>query len=737
MVTSRSDSDRTEAQLNRTTSIGSGMNALADFLVGTTPEVLPTRSTAQRLPSSSFNQRISLHDEDNHRLRATLSQVNLRSDLTRRHMQEAKLEPLAARLAEVLSGSYVIEGEIGRGGMGVVYSARDLHLKRRVAIKLLPPELAFRQEIKKRFIREAQTAARLSHPHIVPIHTVGETGDLVYFVMGFVDGESLAQRLRRRGRLPVEEARRIIKETADALGLAHATNIIHRDIKPDNILLEGTRRRVMVTDFGIAKALSEGGAGTLTGTGVALGTPTYMSPEQAAGESDVDARSDIYALGVVAFEMLCGKPPFRAPTVPGLLMKQITEPPPDMMRIRSEIPEELAATVMRCLEKDPENRWPTADALRRALESRTAGPYRPRSPALRRPPDAGSAQPRSREPSRERPRDWGEWWDERQRQPNHRRSDHRRPHRPVPDRDRDRAVADKQEEQPGSGETGLVRKFRSNFASYVSVNGGLLLLNVVTGIDSPWFLFPAIGWGIGLASQYGKLWAAGYSMRDVLSPAPATDSVLAASRTQDRMVAKPPSALPKARADEFGKYAEQIDQMRKDQAVILQTVQRLPESERLLLPDVAQTVESLMERAMELGRALGSMESGLGVETVEDLESRIAALEADRGDSENDRRLELLKRQRDSLAELNDQREKMESQFESCLLAVQNVRFDLLRLRSAGIEAVISDLTSATQQARALRLDVEVAIEAAGEIREALGEEARPTKSPRRKSDSR
>jgi serine/threonine-protein kinase len=711
-------------------SIGSGSDAFFAFLVGTIPDVRPTRSAAQRLPESSFNQRICLRDENSHRLRATLSQVNLRSDLIRRHMDEATLEPLAARLADVLAGSYVIEGEIGRGGMGVVYSARDQQLKRRVAIKLLPPELAFRQEIKKRFIREAQTAARLSHPHIVPIHTVGEKNDLVYFVMGFVDGESLAQRLRRRGRLPVEEARRIIKETADALGLAHATGIIHRDVKPDNILLEGTRRRVMVTDFGIAKALSEAGAGTLTGTGVALGTPTYMSPEQAAGESDIDARSDLYALGIVAFEMLSGKPPFRAPTVPGLLMKQITEPPPDLMRIRSEIPDELAMTVMRCLEKDPESRWPTADALRRALESRTAGPYRPRPSASRRPTGTKSPQRQSPDRSRERPRDWGEWWDERQRRPEHGRSDHRRPKPPVRHRDRSRTPARKDEEA-AVGETGLVRKFRSNFASYVSVNGGLLLLNVVTtGIENPWFMIPAVAWGIGLASQYGKLWAEGYSMRDVLSPPPAKDSLLAASQAQGGPLAQLPAPMPRAKAQEFGKYAEQIEQMRKDQAAILQTVQRLPESDKQLLPDVVQTVESLMERAMDLGRALNGMEDGLGVETVEELDSRIAALKEGSGDAESDeddRRIELLQRQRDSLVELKDRRETVESQFESCLLAIQNVRFDLLRLRSAGVEAVISDLTSATQQARALRLDVEVAIDAAGEIREALGKEVRPS----------
>ncbi|HXI21566.1 MAG TPA: serine/threonine-protein kinase, partial [Gemmatimonadales bacterium] len=168
------------------------------------------------------------------------------------------ISPLAPRLSEALGTAFTIEGEIGRGGMGVVYRARDERLKRRVAIKVLPPELAFQQEIRARFTREAETAARLSHPHIVPIYTVGEGNGLVYFVMGYVDGESLAARLKRRGRLPVEEARRIMKEVADALSAAHALSVIHRDIKPDNILLDGTRGRVMVTDFGIAKAMSAG-----------------------------------------------------------------------------------------------------------------------------------------------------------------------------------------------------------------------------------------------------------------------------------------------------------------------------------------------------------------------------------------------------------------------------------------------------------------------------------------------
>ncbi|HET8762921.1 MAG TPA: serine/threonine-protein kinase, partial [Gemmatimonadales bacterium] len=286
-------------------------------------------------------------------------------------------KPLAARLADALGDAYTIEGEVGRGGMGVVYRATDNRLQRRVAIKVLPPELAFQQDIRERFTREAQTAARLSHPHIVPIHTVGEGQGLVYFVMGYVDGESVGSRLKRRGKLQADEARRIMKETADALSAAHAVSVIHRDIKPDNILLEGTRGRVMVTDFGIAKALSSSSGATLTGAGVAIGTPSFMSPEQAAGEREIDGRSDLYSLGIVTYQMLTGELPFQAPTVAGILMKQITEPAPDLRTHRRDVPEDLALAVSRCLEKDPENRWPTADALRRALESRTVTGYEP------------------------------------------------------------------------------------------------------------------------------------------------------------------------------------------------------------------------------------------------------------------------------------------------------------------------------------------------------------------------
>ena len=599
---------------------------------------------------------------------------------------------LAARIADALAHEYKIEGEIGRGGMGVVYSARDLKLNRRVAIKVLPPDLAFRDEIRRRFLREAQTAARLSHPNIVPIHTVGEGDGLVYFVMGYVDGESLGARLRRRRRLPVEEARRVLKETADALGLAHTMGVIHRDVKPDNVLLEGTRRRVMVTDFGIAKAL-EGGAGTLTGTGVALGTPSYMSPEQAAGESDIDARSDIYSLGIVGYEMVTGEVPFKAPTVPAILMKQVTEAPPDLLERRPECPEELAATIMRCLEKDPGNRWSTADAFRRALESRSSVPYRrPRGRRLQPAPDSSRsrAAPSARQAER-------------------------RPYQPHRRR-RELARREPAGHPKESNEADNVRKFRGHFASYVSVNGSLLLLNIVTGIGDPWFLVPAIAWGIGIASQYGKLWADGYSWRDVIHRPPAKDALEAQFAPERVNRAK---KLARPSTGEYGKYTAGMTQLRNDHNAIVQMVERLRPEDRAMLPEVVPTVKNLYKKAADLGRTLAQMEGEVDARALEQIQDRIEALERD-AVSPGDKRLELLIRQRDSMTELIERKKKVEAKFESYVLMIQNVRFELLRLRSAGASEVLQDITSVTQQAKALEIDVAAAIDAAGEIREVM-----------------
>jgi serine/threonine-protein kinase len=623
--------------------------------------------------------------------------------------------PLAARLAEALGSAYTIEGEIGRGGMGVVYRARDERLQRRVAIKVLPPEFAFQQDIRERFTREAQTAARLSHPHIVPIHSVGEGEGLVYFVMGYVDGESVAARIRRRGRLPAEEARRIMMETADALSAAHAFSVIHRDIKPDNILLEGTRGRVMVTDFGIAKALSSTSGATLTGIGVAIGTPAFMSPEQAAGEREIDGRSDVYSLGVVTYQMLTGALPFSAPSVAGILMKQITELAPDIRTKRPDIPDDLAAAVSRCLEKDPENRWPSADALRRALESRSSVAVRGAAPALRPGGTAGqrgsatgklSGAAGQRGSRTERPT--AAAWQPRQRPAGQLAN---RPAAPLPRRSkRDR------DGLPDTGEPKIIQKVRGQFASWAAVTAGCAGINVATGLDQPWFLFPMFGMGIGLMRSYAMLWQSGYSWRDVLSRPPAPDAMEA---TTLRGVKGSRPLMPPT-SEEFGAHVSSVLQVYGDRQAIIKLMSKLPASERKLLPEVQQTADALYARASDLARTLQAMDSNLDSENLAQIDERIAGLSREPDDPERSRRLSLLQRQRESIGVLRERRSQVASHLESCVLAMQNVRFDLLRLRSAGVAAVLGDLTQATQQAKALSRDVDNAIAAAGEIREAM-----------------
>ncbi len=633
---------------------------------------------------------------------------------------------LEARLAAAFAGAYTIESEIGRGGMGVVYRAHDEKLKRTVAVKVLPPELAYRRDIRARFVREAETAARLSHPNIVPIHTVGDAHDLVYFVMGYVDGESLAVRIKRRGRLSVDEVRRIMRETADALGAAHQQGVIHRDVKPDNILLEGTRGRVMVTDFGIAKALSAEG-GTLTDTGIAIGTPAFMSPEQAAGERTIDGRSDLYSLGVVAFQMLTGELPFQAPTVPGLLMKQISATPTPVDRLRPDTPTDLARTVMRCLEKDPQDRWATADALRRALES---GNYEP--PPSARPAEAREepAQARrSRDPAPALAEADAVRWLEQRRDRRAVRARHVRDRlerrldkaerRLDRQRNEEREVA---QQAAQSGEALMVVQMRHRVARYLSANGMLMLINVTVagGIGHPWFLVPAVFMGWGLARDYSRLWTAGYSWRDVLHRPPAPDAVEAKMHRGARGALSP--------AEEFGSHAAGVEQAGRDRAAIHDMLERLPASERKLLPDIAPTVQQLEERATDLARTLAALERDLDTAAEDKLDGRIAALEQEPRGPETERRLALLQRQRQTIHDLSGRRAALESQLDACLLAMQNVRFDLLRLRSAGVSEALGDLTQATQQARALSRDVDAAVSAAAEIRRLTGQDS---ESPR------
>ncbi len=275
-------------------------------------------------------------------------------------------DPLV-RLHAALAGRYTIERELGRGGMATVHLGRDLKHDRPVAIKVLRAELA-ESVGAERFLREIQIAAHLQHPHILALHDSGQADGLLYYVMPFVEGESLREKLTRDGALPVADAVRILAEIADALAYAHAHGIVHRDIKPENVMLSG--RHALVTDFGVAKAVSDAASHrTLTTVGVAVGTPAYMAPEQATADPHVDHRADIYALGVVAYEMLTGRPPFTGPTPQSVLAAHLADTPAPLVDERGDVPPVLAQAVMRCLAKRPEDRWHTTDELLARVET--------------------------------------------------------------------------------------------------------------------------------------------------------------------------------------------------------------------------------------------------------------------------------------------------------------------------------------------------------------------------------
>jgi len=267
-------------------------------------------------------------------------------------------------LQTALAGEYSLERELGRGGMGVVYLARDVQLDRDVAIKVLPSELARTTAARERFIREARMAASLSHPHIVPIHRVGEAAGFVFFVMSYVEGETLGERLRTRGPLPPADATRVLREVAWALAYAHGRGIVHRDVKPDNILLEAGTGRAMVTDFGIAHGGDDSAPATYPGK--IMGTAHYMSPEQAANQP-VDGRSDLYSLGVVGYLAVSGRLPFESTNLPALLVRQATEAPLSVMRVAPGLPAALGRAIDRCLEREPADRFADGEALAEAL----------------------------------------------------------------------------------------------------------------------------------------------------------------------------------------------------------------------------------------------------------------------------------------------------------------------------------------------------------------------------------
>lgn len=288
-------------------------------------------------------------------------------------------DDLFVSFQSALAGRYSLERELGRGGMGVVYLAREVRLDRPVALKLFPPALAAQPALRERFLREARTAARLSHPHIVQIYTVDEVDQFVFFAMAYIEGETLGARVHNRGPMPPSEAARVLREVAWALGHAHEQGVVHRDVKPDNILIEASTGRAMVADFGIAGLKQDGAIDT---TGEVVGTPEFMSPEQAGGER-VDAQSDLYSLGIVAFYALSGRVPFTGKKAADILAQHMTKPAPPVMDHAPSTPRRIARIVDACLAKEPAERpagaGQLAEQLALTLEHRKEMPVALRS----------------------------------------------------------------------------------------------------------------------------------------------------------------------------------------------------------------------------------------------------------------------------------------------------------------------------------------------------------------------
>ena len=623
---------------------------------------------------------------------------------------------LRERISAAIGAQYRIDHEIGRGGMSVVYRAHDLRLNRAVAIKVLPPELALDPAVRSRFTREAQTSAQLSHPHIVPIYDVGEGDGIAYFVMALVTGGNLASHLEQRPLRGVDEVRRILAEVADALAYAHVRGVIHRDIKADNILLESEGGRAMVTDFGIARAM-EGGA-RLTQTGIAVGTPTYMSPEQAVGDRQVDGRSDVYSLGVVGYQMLTGRVPFTASNSMALLLKHVSERPQPILELRPETPRSLAEAVERALAKAPEARWSTAAAFSEALVAGAGGsawrvearePVRYTSPiprSARRDAQpvarsAGGAAAASLERAPEPP-DGIEM---------------EQPHLAV-------LTADQRKDL-------LLWNGRVNLFDRVKFARRYALLTGAMSIAG----FFGFAWGVADAPpmvlsplvpayMWLKLWRRGRSLREsglqlkrvflrlrtrAAFPAPLSPAPVPSERELAKLVARPLLA---------GEFGPTIRRAAADRAAIEDIVAKLSKADRELLPEIKPTTGALFERVVTLAQTLHRMENDIDTTLLSELNARIGALRDDADAPEEQRRVTLLRRQRDTLQDLANRRATLIRQMESAGLSLGNLRLDLIKLRATGVESSLSDVSFATQQARVLSNEIGIALAAVAEARE-------------------
>ncbi len=621
-------------------------------------------------------------------------------------------------MERVLSPHYELDTEIGRGGMGVVYRAKDRRLKRTVAIKVLPPELAFRSEIKTRFLREAETAAQLNHPNIVDIYAVDEAEGLVFFVMAYITGDNLAKRVHDHGALSVDETRRTLRDVADALAYAHERGVIHRDIKPDNILIDAQSGRPMVTDFGIARAVTDGDS-RLTATGIAIGTPTYMSPEQAAGERTIDGRSDLYSLGIVGYQMLTGEPPFLANSTPAILVKHISERPTPLEQRRADVPQDLARVIMLLLEKDPANRFPSASSVVSALDSGTVPSFsRPSMPVQT---DATLETTPRRTSS---------------------------PYATARTEDLYAAPAPTPEEWR-RWEAPQVVKFRRKLAPYLFVNGVIVIASLVGDSD---FFGITVLWSIYLAFKYAKLWADGYDWRDVFRQPRDRDLIDVADdaltyvramfdRNQRQVMREqrrarlgkrstpPATALPRyggsMASDDVvtaaGSYGDRVRRAEADRNEVLRLLERMPSAERSRIPDVGRSADALAEKVKYLAIALADLDRSASAGGADSIEAEIARLENaanpldESGSDERVKRLAFLKRQRRALADVVSRRDAVAAKLETCVVALQNIKLDLIRL-NAGSQTP-QHITSLAMDALNLAESVDSALYVADEMR--------------------
>jgi len=645
-------------------------------------------------------------------------------------------DTLGAHVASVLEPHYEVDAEIGRGGMGIVYCARDKRLKRMVAIKLLPPELAFRSDIRSRFLREAETAAQLSHPNIVPIYNVEERDNLVFFIMAFIAGDNLATKLQKEGTMEAGEVRKVLREVADALAYAHKRNVVHRDIKPDNILIDSDTGRAMVTDFGIARALTDTGDSRLTATGMAIGTPAYMSPEQSAGESDIDGRSDLYSLGVVGYQIACGELPFNAPNTPSMLVKHLSEIPTPVEHKQPDLPMDLARVIMMLLEKDPANRFPDAQSVVVALSSGVMPTLRTAQAPAGAPMGLAGYPPMP--PSSQ--------------------------HRGVATRSGGgfRAAGVPSPDELDRWNASPVRKFRKKLAPYLAVNAILVPLSI---FGDGGFLIVTAFWSIGMAVSYSKLWQEGYNWRDVFrQPRDRLFFDVAAETIDDARAlfdeSKREKVRARARARSSGglfedrpshaigsggsaprmprsplpgegnpaplpvdnsPYGSALQSVRMDRDEIHRQLQAMTKGEREQIPDVAESADAIYRKAMQVGSTLAELDLRDARDTPESIEKEIGKLESEanpldyRASEERVRRLAHLKRQRRVVADLTRKRGEAETKLEHCRQLLRSMRLELLRYRSAGMSSS-NGLTMVTQQAQVVVREMGYLSDAAAEV---------------------